>query len=207
MNIVIIDYGIGNPLSIKNMLQKIGANSTISNEMHALENADKLILPGVGHFAKGMDNLHKSGLSKILNELVTARKKPVLGICLGMQLMTRWSDEGELPGLGWIEASTRRFNFTDPTVKVPHMGWTDTYFRNPLIQTNRFEELPPRFYYVHSYYVTCKESEEVLCEAEYGNQTFTSGFVKENVMGVQFHPEKSHVFGMEFLRQFISWNP
>jgi glutamine amidotransferase len=206
MNIVIIDYGMGNPLSIKNMLLKIGIESEISCDVNILNLADKLILPGVGHFTSGIKNIKEKNLFNLLNFLVLEKKVPILGICLGMQLMTRKSDESDLPGFGWIEASTNKFDFEDKSIKVPHMGWTDTQFKNSIIQENLFEENPPRFYFVHSYYVQCDNLNDIQCESEYGIK-FTSGFVKGNIMGVQFHPEKSHIFGQSFLNQFIEWNP
>ena len=202
--IVIIDYGLGNPLSIKNMLKKAGFGKVlISKDSAEIASADKLILPGVGHFAKGMENLHAQGLVSLLNELVLEKKIPILGICLGMQLMTQFSEEGACNGLGWLEAQTIKFNFEDKNMKIPHMGWNDTCFLKKPFTELAFEENPPRFYYVHSYYVHCENDENILCTAEYGT-TFTSGFVKENIMGVQFHPEKSHVFGKELLKAFAS---
>jgi len=203
-NIVIIDYGLGNPLSIKNMLKKAGFEKVIvSNEHDKISKAEKLILPGVGHFAQGMENLQTQGLITLLNELVLEQKKPILGICLGMQLMTKHSEEGNCEGLGWINAQTKKFQFADKSLKIPHMGWNDTVFlTKPFSETN-FEENPPRFYYVHSYYVQCNEKENILSTADYGKE-FTSGFIKDNIMGVQFHPEKSHVFGKEFLKVFAS---
>lgn len=206
MKIVIIDYGLGNPLSIKNMLGKLGASAVISSDTGVLRSANKLILPGVGHFKTGVQNLQQKGLQAILHDLVLEEHIPILGICLGMQLMSKYSEEGDCAGLGWVNAVTQRFQYDDPNIKIPHMGWSDTFFKS-IIQESRFEEIPPRFYYVHSYYVKCAEDGDILCEAEYNNFKFTSGFVKDNIMGVQFHPEKSHIFGKEFLNQFVSWVP
>lgn len=206
MKIAIIDYGLGNPLSIRNMFKKVGADAQITSDEAQLFEADKLILPGVGHFTSGMQNLQSCGLKSILDTLVLEKKVPVLGICLGMQLMTGRSEESELPGLGWLDAETVKFRFEDAAVKIPHMGWTDTEFRKPEITNSVFEEVPPRFYFVHSYFVKCHRPEDVLCESEYGH-VFTSGFVKNNIMGVQFHPEKSHVFGQAFLKQYLDWQP
>lgn len=206
MKIAIIDYGLGNPLSIRNMLKKVGADAHITSDVAQLHEADRLILPGVGHFTSGMHNLRSAGLKQILDTLVLEKKVPVLGICLGMQLMTASSEESELPGLGWLDAETVKFRFDDAAVKIPHMGWTDTEFRKPEITNAAFEEIPPRFYFVHSYFVKCHRPEDVLCESEYGH-VFTSGFVKNNIMGVQFHPEKSHVFGQAFLKQYLDWQP
>lgn len=184
------------------MLKKAGfVDTIISNNHEIIAQAKKLILPGVGHFAQGMQNLKEQGLEVLLKNKVLEEKTPILGICLGMQLMTSYSEEGECKGLGWIQAETKKFNLDNKLLKIPHMGWNETYFEKEPYQNALFEENPPRFYYVHSYYVDCNNKEDILCTAEYG-QVFTSGFLKGNIMGVQFHPEKSHVFGKEFLSVF-----
>ncbi|MDP2175519.1 MAG: imidazole glycerol phosphate synthase subunit HisH [Bacteroidota bacterium] len=207
MKIVIIDYGLGNPMSIKNMLKKCGAMDVeLSHQTDKLFQADRLILPGVGHFKKGMDNLSQLGLISILNELVIDREKPILGICLGMQLMTSFSEEGHILGLNWIEAQTNKFKFGNPDIKIPHMGWNDTEFVKQPFNDLDFEENPPRFYYTHSYFVECKDETDVLCYANY-EKKFHAGFLKNNIMGLQFHPEKSHVFGQKLLSEFLNWKP
>lgn len=201
---VIIDYGLGNPNSIKNMLLKSGFEGVIiSNKFNVLNSAKYLILPGVGNFEQGMKNLKNTGLDNELNELVLVQKKPILGICLGMQLMTSFSEEGNCEGLGWIDASTYKFTFEDKKIKVPHMGWTDTEFMQSPFSDTEYEEKVPRFYHVHSYFVTCKNQEEVLSKASYGGITFHNGFKKGNIIGVQFHPEKSHIFGMSFFKTLL----
>lgn len=205
--IAIVDYGLGNPLSIKNMLNRLGCESVVSKDFSILNQAQKIILPGVGHFTKGIENLKKSGLDVVLTDLVLQKKKPVLGICLGMQLMTQKSEEGFENGLSWIEAETLKFIAETKEMKIPHMGWADTSFKNSFILDHDFVENPPRFYHVHSYFVKCKNENEVLCKTQYFKQSFDSGFIKDNIMGVQFHPEKSHVFGKRFLSQFVNWNP
>ena len=198
--ITIVDYGMGNLGSIVNMLKKVGHASQVASQIDQIEAADKLILPGVGAFDSGMRNLADLGFVDILNRKVADEGAPVLGICLGMQLMTRSSEEGELPGLGWIDARTCRFPNDVDGLKVPHMGWN---LVNSAKQSNlladQFEE--PRFYFVHSYYVTCAQPEDVLLTAHYGVD-FHAGFQHENIMGVQFHPEKSHKFGMRLLKNF-----
>lgn len=202
--IVIIDYGLGNPLSIKNMLKKVGAGQVeISNNKEDLQSSKCLILPGVGHFAQGIQNLQSQGLIDELNELVLIRKKPILGICLGMQLMTSHSEEGNCNGLGWIEADTTKFVFENTDIKVPHMAWSDTHFQQKPFSESVYEEEVPRFYHVHSYFVHCKKQEDVLSIAEYGGQVFHNGFMKDNIIGVQFHPEKSHVFGQTFFKTLL----
>jgi glutamine amidotransferase len=134
--VAIIDYGLGNLASIKNMLKKIGVSSVISSSKEEIATAEKLILPGVGHFAKGMENLVKSGLVPLMNELVLERKRPILGICLGMQLMTSFSEEGNVQGLGWINANTVKFNLSNSAYKIPHMGWSNINFNLKGFQEN-----------------------------------------------------------------------
>lgn len=196
--IVIVDYGIGNLGSIQNMLRKAGAEAAIGRDAASVGNADGLILPGVGAFDPAMASLEASGLLPILGRRVLEEKIPLLGICLGMQLLTKRSDEGRTPGLGWVEAETVKF--TSQGLKVPHMGWNTVGIKldDPL-----FRDMPPepRFYFVHSYYVKCASDENVLTTTAYGND-FCSSLVQGNIRGVQFHPEKSHKFGMKLLKNF-----
>lgn len=202
--IVIVDYGLGNVGSVANMLRKVTQDQVqISANPDEIRKAGKLILPGVGHFDRGMENLHKRGLLPALQEKVVNERTPILGICLGMQLMSQKSEEGGAPGLGWIEANFKRFSFSNGTVqKVPHMGWNWVRFLklSPLTRT-----IPEnsRFYFVHSYHCAGEQREDVLAECDYGYE-FTAAFQKENIFGVQFHPEKSHRFGLELLRGFAS---
>jgi len=201
--IVVIDYGMGNLGSIQNMLKKIGAKGIISSDISDIQKADKLILPGVGAFDNGMENLEKRGLIPVLNEKVLIHKTPILGICLGMQLLSKKSEEGHLPGLGWIEAETIKFKFNEnqTRLKIPHMGWNTIKIKkdNPLF-TNMYEET--RFYFVHSYHVFCHNKQDVLAETHYGFD-FVSSLQKDNIFGVQFHPEKSHKFGQQLLKNFV----
>ncbi len=199
--ITIVDYGMGNLGSIRNMLKKVGTDCEITADPRRLAQARKLILPGVGAFDAGMARLNASGLTPVLHELVRERKVPTLGICLGMQLMTRGSEEGKLPGLGWIDATTVRFTpAPEERLKVPHMGWNivQPSKPSPLLAEAEAEE---RFYFVHSFYVRCGNSDDVLLRARYG-VAFDAAFESGNVMGVQFHPEKSHKFGLRLLRNF-----
>jgi glutamine amidotransferase len=198
--VTIIDYGLGSLSSIKNMLKKVGVSSIISASEDDIAQSDKLILPGVGHFAKGMENLNRSGLIPILNELVLVKKKPILGICLGMQLMTSFSEEGNLQGLGWIDANTIKFRLNSSMYKIPHMGWSNVHFHIEDPLASSLHETS-RFYFVHSYHVKCESESNVLATSNYGS-TFHSAIVKENIRGVQFHPEKSHKFGMQLLKNF-----
>jgi glutamine amidotransferase len=204
MKIVIIDYGLGNLGSIKNMLKKIGCGAVISSNKSDIEKADKLILPGVGNFDQGMKNLEALGLLPVLEDKVIQKKTLILGICLGMQLFAGKSEEGDSGGLGWIDAEVVRFKLDDKErhLKIPHMGWNlvDIQQRDPL-----FEEMypEPRFYFVHSYHVVCRNEEEVLTRTFHGYE-FVSSVKRENIYGVQFHPEKSHKFGMKLIDNFIS---
>lgn len=204
--IVIIDYGLGNLASIRNMIRKAGGKSTISGDPEVIAGAEKLILPGVGHFGAGMDNIRGKGLEDLLNDKVLKQGVPVLGICLGMQLMARHSEEGDARGLGWFEADVVHFDTARMDgLKVPHMGWNDVKLAHPhaLFPDVQAEE---RFYFVHSYHIRCDRPQDIQAEVHYGYD-FTCAVSRDNIIGVQFHPEKSHRFGMEVMERFISWNP
>jgi glutamine amidotransferase len=200
--IVIVDYKMGNLGSIHNMFSRIGVESIISGDPKVIESADKIILPGVGAFDAGMSNLKNLHLIELLNDKVIERKTPVFGICLGMQLLGKSSEEGVLPGLGWVNAESVRFNFEDKQkdLRIPHMGWNSLDItRKGSILDNLPEE--PRFYFVHSYHVRCNNDEDILAKTRYGIE-FVSVVRKGNIMGTQFHPEKSHKFGLALLRNF-----
>ncbi len=200
--ITIVDYGTGNLNSIKNMLKRLGIDSLISNKGDDILIAEKLILPGVGHFDYGMQKLHESGLVSVLNQRVLRDRVPILGICLGVQLFTEKSDEGVTPGLGWITGSTIAFNTSkmDQHLKVPHMGWCEIIYQNKsLLWEGMYQN--PRFYFVHSYHLQLENPMECLCTVDYGYE-FCAGIEKENIIGVQFHPEKSHKYGMKVLENF-----
>lgn len=199
--IAIINYGLGNLTSILNMHRRLGLDAVITNDTEELKKADKLILPGVGHFDKGMQNLNESGLTGLLNQLALNEKKPILGICLGAQLMTRKSEEGNETGLGWVPADTIRFNLKgNSSLKVPHMGWTDLTIKqdSPIWQNIPVD---PRYYFVHTFHFKFDSAEFVTGQSTYGYD-FACAFQKENIYGVQFHPEKSHKFGMKLLENF-----
>ncbi len=199
--ITIVNYGLGNLGSIENMLKKIGVPDVrISNNTEDILNADKLILPGVGAFDAGMQKINGSGLIPVLNQAVIENKTPVLGICLGMQLMTQKSEEGNLSGLNWIDAECIKFKFEDNKIKVPHMGWNYINILDSDLKNNLPN--PSKYYFVHSYYVKCNQPEIELIHCNYGHK-FVAGFKKRNIMGVQFHPEKSHKYGMQLMRYFI----
>jgi glutamine amidotransferase len=201
--IVIVDYGMGNLGSIANMIKKVGGTAKSSADPAEIGQARKLILPGVGAFDAGMTALRDRGLIDVLNRKALEEKVPVLGICLGMQLLSRKSEEGVLPGLGWIPADTRRFQFggRQSHLRIPHMGWNAVEPRKdaPLFGS---PDGPWRFYFVHSYHVCCSDPADVLSTTPYGSP-FTSGVARGNILGVQFHPEKSHAFGMRLFRSFL----
>ena len=203
--VVIIDYGVGNLGSIANMLKKIGVTARVCSDISEIEKADKLILPGVGAFDNGMTKLNEFGLIGTLNTKVIQDKTPILGLCLGMQLLTQSSEEGSLPGLGWLDAETIRFRFGEDQqgLKIPHMGWNYINVKRP---SKLFDEMPEesRFYFVHSYHLVCQDERVVLATTSYGYE-FPSIVMKENVIGAQFHPEKSHKFGMRLLKNFVEF--
>ncbi len=202
--ITIVNYGLGNIGSIENMLKKIGVTEILVSSNHEeILKSDKLILPGVGSFDAGMEKINSSGLVNVLNEAVLINKVPILGICLGMQLMTKHSEEGEKSGFGWVDAETVKFDFNKQNIKVPHMGWNYVDILDNGLKAN----LPPnpKFYFVHSYFVKCNNIKDIMITCDYEGK-FVAGFKKDNVMGVQFHPEKSHKHGMAFFRYFVENN-
>jgi len=200
--LTIINYGCGNIGSISNMLKKISLNHTIATLPDEVLKATSLILPGVGHFKEGMRVLSEDGWLPILNQKVIIDKIPVLGICLGMQLMTSYSEEGNCKGLNWISANVKHFKLDDSNLKVPHMGWNEvqTKFDSPLFKDfDKLEDI--RYYHVHSYFVELDDPKFEIARTFYG-VPFTSGFQNENIYGVQFHPEKSHKYGLKLLSNF-----
>jgi glutamine amidotransferase len=202
--ISVLDYGAGNVESVIRMIERAGgAARRISSPTEVLE-AEKILLPGVGAFDYGMANLASRELLPALNTVAIEAGIPVLGICLGMQLMCRASEEGTLPGLGWIDAFVRHFNASkDCGLRVPHMGWNTLHVlrENPLLSMDGEEK---RFYFVHSYKVCCNDLADPIANTNYG-ETFTSAFQRRNILGVQFHPEKSHRFGMALMRKFVEF--
>lgn len=197
--ITIVDYGLGNVGSVLNMFKKIGGPAEVTADLEKIRGAKKLLLPGVGAFDKAMEKLHGSKLREILDEKVLVEKVPIMGICLGAQLMTRGSEEGQIPGLNWISAFTHRFPISP--LKVPHMGWNQTTKKTHSPLTENFGE-DYKFYFVHSYYIKVDHSENSILQTTYGI-AFDSGIQKDNIFGFQFHPEKSHRFGIQLFRNFL----
>jgi glutamine amidotransferase len=199
--ITIVDYGVGNVGSIRNMLKHIGVPCEIGSSPSHIANARALVLAGVGAFDAAMRELRKRGLADPIDDAVASREIPVLGICLGMQIATRGSEEGASePGFGWIQADTVRFRPpTNVSIRIPHMGWNDILVRRPDDIVEGLSDA--RFYFVHSYHVACDDESDVVAEAVHG-RAFPAIIRRKNVFGTQFHPEKSHRFGMTLLRNF-----
>lgn len=200
--VAVINYGMGNTGSIINMLHKIGEEAVVTDRKDELEEADKIILPGVGAFDHGIENLGEKDLIDVIRKMAIEKKTPFLGICLGMQLLGRKSEEGKEEGLGLIPFQSVRFRFEESEqFKVPHMGWDIVKFRqeDSILEGFKGEQ---RFYFVHSYYAVCDKRENVLMTCEYGRE-FAAAVRKENIYGFQFHPEKSHRFGMQLLENFV----
>ena len=200
--LVIIDYKLGNLGSIQNMLKKIHTDFIVSSNPELILSADKLILPGVGAFDTGMQNLKNLGLLDALQEKVINRRAPILGICLGMQLFSNGSEEGKIKGLGWIDSEVIRFKFdkNNLNLKIPHMGWVyPKICKSSKLFTDISDD--PKFYFVHSYFLKNNMMEDLLATASYGTD-FAAAVEKDNILGVQFHPEKSHKYGMKLLKNF-----
>jgi len=200
--IVIIDYGMGNLRSVQKAFERINIPAIVTSNRDVILAADKIILPGVGHFKNGMTKLKDLGLIEVLNRKVTEEKTPILGICLGMQLFTKHSEEGDCDGLGYFDAVTIKFGGSAIKMKIPHMGWNTVLFNEGSIYN---EKLHPgeSFYFVHSYYVDCYNKNDIIGITEYGH-TFVSAMSKENITGFQFHPEKSFSAGLRLLTKFCS---
>jgi glutamine amidotransferase len=186
------------------MFKKIGVKAMLSSGPAEIKSADKLVLPGVGAFDTGMQNIRQLGLIPLLEEKVMEQKTPILGICLGMQLLGQESQEGQLAGLGWLDAHTVQFKFeSPPALRIPHMGWNSIEACQPYPLIEKLYD-HARFYFVHSYHLVCRNDADVLAWTSYG-YPFASIVRRQNVMGVQFHPEKSHKYGMQLLRNFAEF--
>jgi glutamine amidotransferase len=202
MKIGVIDYGMGNIGSICNMLKYIGTDFVVSREECEISRCDKIILPGVGNFDLAMINISKFNLDKILEDLVFSKKIPLLGICLGMQLLCEDSEEGNRKGLGFVSAKVKKFKPSpESDLKVPHMGWSNVSLADHNTLSHGLTD-QARFYFVHSYFVECHNQGDIWGRSEYGHP-FISAFIRDNIVGVQFHPEKSHKFGVQLFRNFV----
>ena len=199
--ITIVDYGMGNLGSIRSMLRRIGVRSTITGDPDQIALAEKVLLPGVGRFDAAMRQIDERGIREVLDRKAIQERVPTLGICLGMQLITRGSEEGDVTGLGWVDAAACRFP-PDGRLKVPHMGWNVVRPTRPSALTAGLPE-ESRFYFVHSYFVQTDRPADTVLTAEYG-VTFAAAVEADNIFGAQFHPEKSHRFGMQLLANFAS---
>jgi glutamine amidotransferase len=197
--IVIVNYGVGNLRSVENMARKAGLACRISSDAEEVMAAEKIILPGVGNFGYGMDMLHKSGLVDPLNRFALEAKRPVLGICLGGQIIGKASEESDRPGLGWIDMACKRFPPADG-FPVPRMGWSEITLERPcpLFPDARAND---RYYFVHSYYMVCAEPGDVVATTEHSLR-YACVINRDNIYGTQFHPEKSHRFGLRLIRAF-----
>jgi imidazole glycerol-phosphate synthase subunit HisH len=199
--LVIVDYGVGNLNSILNMMKKAGLEAVIGSNYDEIANASKILLPGMGAFDNCMEKLEASGLRNIIHQKALVEKVPVLGICVGLQMFMEKSEEGRLPGLGWIKGNCIRFNVEkmQDNQKIPNMGWLEIEPKKDSKLLRGLENA--RFYFAHSYHVQPENSQDILMTANYGYD-FAVGVEKDNLLGVQFHPEKSHRFGMQLLKNF-----
>ncbi len=200
--VMLPDLQISNMASVVNMIRKCGGTSEVISSPKDLREDCKLILAGVGAFDAAMRVLRDNGWQERLDDLVLGKKRPILGICLGMQVMARGSEEGTMSGLSWIDAEVYKFRVPkNANLKIPHMGWNTVSIakKNKLID---IESTDKRFYFVHSYHMTCRNPEDVLATAQYGGEV-TAALSRDNIFGVQFHPEKSHRFGMELIKNFL----
>lgn len=202
--ITIIDYGVGNLFAFQNVYKRLDIPIKIAKDVSDLINAEKIILPGVGSFDYAMEQLNASGMREKLDDLVLRKKIPVIGICVGMQMMGNRSDEGKLEGLKWIDSEILKFDETliKNRTKLPHMGWNDVLPTkvNPLFCGLEEKSI---FYFLHSYYFKCNNPNDILAISEYGT-TFSSAVNHDNIFGIQFHPEKSHQFGEKLLYNFAN---
>jgi len=200
--ITVVGYGLGNIQAIANIYKSLGIPFQVATTAAELKGAEKVILPGVGAFDWAMERLNQSGMRECLDDLVLGRSRPVIGICVGMQMMANSSEEGILPGLGWIDATVRKFVVKDPEDKtfLPHMGWNDVHPRScdGLFQGLESES---RFYFLHSYYFAPVQADEILATTDYDGE-FPCAVRRNNIFGVQFHPEKSHRWGSRLLKNF-----
>ena len=201
--ITIIDYGLGNIKAFANIYERLNINVKIAKTKYDIVGAEKLILPGVGAFDFAMSQLNSSGMRDVIEKEVISNKVPVLGVCVGMQMLANSSEEGELDGLGWVDGTVNKFDkklFNSDLCRLPHMGWNNVNQSN---KSNLFSNVPDlgRFYFLHSYYFNCNNNNNIISTSTYGSN-FTSAVNSNNIFGVQFHPEKSHFLGVQVLNNF-----
>jgi len=200
--IVIVDYGMGNLRSVYNKFKRLDNACIVSSKKEDIESAEKLVLPGVGHFKYGMENLIKLGLIDTLNKKVIEEKTPIFGICLGTQLFCSYSEEGKCEGLRWLDAEVVKFRVSDTLkYKVPHIGWNDVNVKNSNL-IDKVININDKFYFVHSYHIKCNEKDDIWMTTDYDYE-FVSAVHKDNIYGTQFHPEKSHDAGYALLKRFM----
>ena len=199
--IKIIDYGVGNIMAFVNLYKRLGVEIDIASNYKSLTDASKLILPGVGHFDYAMNKFNESGMMEIVDDLVINKKIPVLGVCVGMQIMAISSDEGSKKGLGWIDAYVKKIDSKNNKFRLPHMGWNN-------IMINKKDDIlknldnNSKFYFLHSYYFNCRNENNIIAFSNYGSN-FPSIIRQENIIGIQCHPEKSHEFGEQILKKLF----
>lgn len=201
--IAIIDYAIGNLAAVANMFNRLGVVCEITSDIKKIQSANKIVLPGNGAFDACMQGLRATGLIPLLEERILQEKIPLMGICVGAQMLGHGSEEGIEPGLGWLDMRVKRFPSL-PDLRVPHMGWCHVQRRDQMHSLVRGMDDDARFYFVHSYYMDAANQQDVLLTAHYGLD-FSAAVCMGNIFGVQFHPEKSHRFGKQLLERFARW--
>jgi glutamine amidotransferase len=200
MTVIIINSGVGNCGSIANIIHKVGGKAIITDDANLIEGAKKLILPGVGSFDRAINCLKKGGTFSVIKK-AAENKIPILGICLGMQMMMEFSEEGQMSGLGFISGKVKKFQIGKEHPPIPNLGWSKLNIKK---NSKLFDEnIEHRFYFAHSYHVCCENSSDIIATSIFGDE-FIAAFQRDNIYGVQFHPEKSHKFGFDFFRKFIS---
>lgn len=203
--VVIVDYGMGNTLSVKKAFEFLGSEVLVSNKAADIKKASHLVLPGVGAFGQGMKNLKRLNLPVILKRETIIGKKPFLGICLGLQLLAKNSEEfGFHRGLGWLDASVKKFDFKKDKLKIPHVGWNNIKIKKRHFLFKGLKQ-NPEFYFTHSYHLICRRKENIKAVCHYGIE-FTAAVGRENIFAVQFHPEKSQNAGLKIFKNFLNWD-